>query len=136
MQRFKLFLTSASLFALPLAFTHAQLISGSGAGDVSGDAGGVTALIQTIIGIIDTFIIPLILILGFVVFVWGMFKFFIVGAADEEARSSGKNLIIYSLLAFVLIISFWGLINFLSDSLGLEGEIIDADKIPSVNIIN
>jgi len=128
MQRFKLFLTSASLFALPLAFTHAQVFN---SGSVGSDLGGVSDFMSMLSGITTTIIIPFLLLLGFLVFVWGMFKYFIVGAADEEARSAGKSLIIYSVLAFVLILSFWGLINFFTESLGLN-DAFDDTLIPTM----
>lgn len=120
MNRFKLFLVSASMFVLPLAVTHAQITAGP-----AGNAGPFSDMLANIAQIIDTILVPLLLTLGFLMFVWGMFKFFIVGGADEEARASGKSLMIYAVLAFVLIVSFWGLINFLSTSIGLEGETLN-----------
>lgn len=131
MQRFKLFLASASLFALPLAFTNAQGFVNS----TDGSAGGFTDLMLNIGAFINTYLIPFVLMIGFVVFVWGMFKYFIAGAADEEARGNGKSLMIYAVLAFVLILSFWGLINFLTSSVGLEGQTLlntpSAEVVPA-----
>jgi len=128
MNRFKLFLVSASMFVLPLAVTHAQLTTTTG-----GNAGPFTDTLKNIGEIINNILVPLLLTLGFLMFVWGMFKFFIVGGADEDARNSGKSLMIYAVLAFVLIISFWGLINFLSSSIGLEGKTLD--NVPTANFI-
>jgi hypothetical protein len=56
------------------------------------------------------------------------------GGADEAKRESGKQLMIYATLGFVLIIIFWGVINFVVSSIGLENENIDP-LIPKVKTI-
>ena len=78
-------------------------------------------LVNLVIFINDT-LIPFIVALGFLFFVWGVFRFFIYGAADEESRQKGKSLIIYSIIGFVVIIIFWGVVNMFASSTGLVGE--------------
>lgn len=127
MQRFKLLGTALALFILPVA-ASAQI--------ANGDLGGVGSLMQSILEITQNIIIPFILFLGFVVFVWGMFKYFIVGATDEEARGNGKNLIIYSIVGFVMIFIFWGIINLVATSTGFEGQDFDSDLAPKFDSFN
>ena len=74
-----------------------------------------------ILTVVNTVVIPFIIGIGFLVFVWGMFKFFIVGGSNDEEKEKGKNLMIYATLGFVLIIVFWGIVNLLTASTGLEG---------------
>ena len=59
-----------------------------------------------------------------------MFKFFIVGGANDDAKEQGKSLMIYATLGFLLIIVFWGVVNLLANSTGLEGDTLD--NIPQV----
>jgi hypothetical protein len=68
------------------------------------------------------------------VFVFGMFQFFIAGGANDDKKEQGKSLMIYATLGFVLIIIFWGIVNLLAGSTGLEGE--TADDVPQVAPIN
>jgi len=104
--------------------------------DPSGGTFGV--LLGNIIGFINRILIPFILGIGFLVFVWGMFRYFIAGGANDEAKEQGKSLMVYATLGFVLIIVFWGIVNLLADSTGFGGESInDVDGgIPNAAPIN
>ena len=97
--------------------------------DPSGGTFGV--LLGNIIGFINRILIPFILGIGFLVLVWGIFKYFIFGGANDEAKEQGKSLIIYATLGFVLIIVFWGIVNLLTSSTGLTGQ--GLQNIPGIN---
>lgn len=120
-------LSTASLFALPFLSANAQIA------DPNGGGGGFEQLLENILDFTNDVLIPFIIGIGFLVFVFGMFRYFIAGGADEEKRNSGKSLMIYATLGFVLIIVFWGVINLLSGSTGLEGEQIN--DVPTVRPI-
>lgn len=77
--------------------------------------------LAAILTFINDVLIPLILGVAFLLFVWGMFQYFIAGGANEEAREKGKSLLIYAILGFVVIVVFWGIINLLSGVTGLSG---------------
>ncbi len=100
--------------ALP-AISSAQLAD-------SGDAGAFQNLLQNILTFTNQILIPFILGIGFLVFVWGMFQYFIAGGANDEKKEKGRSLMVYATLGFVLIIVFWGIINLISSSTGLENE--------------
>ena len=94
--------------------------------DPSGGTFGV--LLGNIIGFINRILIPFILGIGFLVFVWGMFRYFIAGGANDEAKEQGKSLVVYATLGFVFIIIFWGIVNLVANSTGLAGdELTDVD---------
>jgi hypothetical protein len=61
-----------------------------------------------------------------------MFLFFIAGGANDEKKEKGKSLMIYATLGFVLIIVFWGIINLIASSTGLENERVR--DLPQVEI--
>ena len=89
---------------------------------------------QTLINVItfaNNRIIPFILGIGFLVFVWGMFKYFIMGGDDEDKRSEGKNLIIYATAGFVIIFIFWGAVTLLTRSTGLSQQTLPTNLIPN-----
>ncbi len=69
---------------------------------------------------IDAIVVPFIMALAFLVFVWGVFQYFIAGGADEEKRTQGRNFVIWGIIGFVLMISLWGIVNLLINSLGLK----------------
>ncbi len=82
--------------------------------------------LQTFFTNIPTFInravIPFILGIGFLVLAINMVRYFIIGAGNDESREKAKNLALYSVFAFVFILVFWGIVNLLAQSIGLEGQ--------------
>lgn len=95
-------------------------------------AGAFQALLTNILGFTNSVLIPFIIGIGFLVFVWGMFKYFIVGGANDDAKEQGKSLMIYATLGFILIIVFWGIVNLLATSTGLNNQNINT-LVPVIN---
>ncbi|HEY0908551.1 MAG TPA: pilin [Candidatus Paceibacterota bacterium] len=62
-------------------------------------------------------ILPLIISLTVVYFVWGMFQVFL--ASDDEKKEKAKNTVIYGVIALFVMISIWGLVNILYNTFGL-----------------
>lgn len=128
MRRFKLFLGSTAAMLLTPVMAMAQIA------DNEGDGGAFQVLLANILIFTNTVLIPFVIGIGFLVFVWGMFKYFIAGGANDDAKEQGKSLMIYATLGFLLIIVFWGVINLLATSTGLEGENIN-DLVPVVKTL-
>src|SRR3990167_8850432 len=95
-------LTSGTLvaFALPL-------VSLAAVNSLS-DAGSF------IINIINNVIVPVLFAVAFVVFLWGAFNTFILGANSEEVKEKGKNLMLWGLIGFFVMVSIWGLVNIIT----------------------
>lgn len=74
------------------------------------------------ITVLGKIIIPFIFFIAFLMFVIGVFRFFILDSHTEEGRTAAKSLVIYSIIFFVFAIIFWGIINLLTTSTGLQGE--------------
>lgn len=115
---------SAAALVLPLA-ASAQIAD-------SGSAGEFGQLLSNILTFTNTVLIPFIIGIGFLVFVYGMFQYFIAGGANDEKKEAGKSLMIYATLGFVLIIVFWGVVNLLTESTGLAGE--GLSSVPTVGV--
>lgn len=122
MIRKKFFITVSTLAFLPTV-TFAQIADRAYGGPFE-------QLLANILVFTNEVLIPFIIGIGFLAFVWGMFKYFIAGGASEESRESGKSLMIHATIGFVVIIIFFGVINLLTSSTGLEGELIN--DIPQV----
>jgi hypothetical protein len=65
-------------------------------------------------------IIPVIVALGMVYFVWGVVQFVI--ADSEEAKGKGKDRIIYGLIGFAIIAGLWGLVNIVVRTFGFSNS--------------
>ena len=119
-----------SLFGSALALSVPLVSSAQIA--TAGGGGPFEVLLKNILNFGNTVLIPFIIGIGFLVFVWGMFQYFIAGGANEESREKGKRLMINATIAFVVIIIFFGAINMLSESTGLQGQKIK--NVPQVTI--
>jgi uncharacterized membrane protein YidH (DUF202 family) len=107
-------LSTTALLALP-AVINAQ----SG---FQPDGGEFGDLLTDILRFANDVLIPFIIGIGFLVFVYGMFKYFIAGGQNEDKQKEGKDLMIYATLGFVLIVVFWGVVNLLASSTGLDTD--------------
>lgn len=69
-------------------------------------------------------LIPAIFALGFLVFIWGMYKTFILGGSDEEKQGEGRQLMMYAIIGFVVMVSLWGIVNLIANSLNMRDQTI------------
>lgn len=53
-------------------------------------------------------------------FIYGVYKYFIQGGAEEEKVQEGQRFVMWSVIGFALMFSIWGLINLLINSFGLD----------------
>lgn len=79
-------------------------------------------LLKGIVSFTNSSLILFLFGIAFLIFVINVFRYFILNGENEDGRENAKNLAIYSVAAFVFLIIFWGIINLLSTSSGLEGE--------------
>lgn len=76
-------------------------------------------------------VVPVLIALGVLWFVWGVVTYVI--ADDEEAKSSGRNRMIWGIVGLAVIIGVWGLVNFLRNTFGLNNNTnIQLPTIPVV----
>lgn len=114
-----------TLYTASLGLLIATLPSPAAAQLAKGpDAGPLEDLFSNILIVVNDVLIPFIIGIGFLFFVWGVFRHFIVGGADEEQRAKGRSFVVNVIIGFVAIIIFWGVVNMITTSIGLEGETI------------
>ena len=80
------------------------------------------AFLNQFIYLISNILVPLIFALAFVVFIYGIFQYFILGGANEEKRDTGKQLMIWGFIGFFVMVSVWGILNLLTGSFGLNND--------------
>jgi len=80
---------------------------------------GIQAVICKIGEILNT-IIPILIVLGVVYFVWGVITYMI--SEDEEQKTKGRNKIIYGIIGLVVIVGMWGLVKIITSTFGLDNN--------------
>ena len=72
------------------------------------------------IGDLLNIVIPVVIALGIVYFVWGIISYVIAG--DEEAKTKGRDRMIYGIIGLAVIVAMWGLVNILLTTFGVKAE--------------
>jgi hypothetical protein len=115
---------SGVLYLLPLVTFAAVAGTGSTAGFSS-----LKDFFTNISTFINSTLVPFVFAIAFLVFIWGVFRYFIFGGGDETARKAGKDLMLYAIIGFLVMVSLWGIVNILANGLGLKGD-IDTTILP------
>jgi len=107
----KKYLLTLSLFILPFV-THAQLLNQR--------FGGLQSIIEGL-GNVVAALLPIAMGLALLAFFWGLAKFIhATGKGDESAVSTGKQLMIWGILALFVMVSIWGIIRFIGRETGID----------------
>lgn len=83
-----------------------------------------------IINFINGILVPVLMAIAFIVFLWGVYKYFILGATDETSRKDGRQFTLWGVIGFVIILSLWGLVYLTMNVLGLS--IMGAPPPPTI----
>jgi hypothetical protein len=86
---------------------------------------------DSIIGIINGILLPVVIAIAFITFIWGVFKYFIQGAASEDSRAEGRQFVLWGIIGFVVIFSLWSIVKLVGGTFGLTND--SAPRPPSVN---
>lgn len=112
----KKILVSVSTFLLPAAAFAAQPVGLA----TNGSLRNVDSVIQFVTALLR-FAVPFLISLAIVYFLWAIVGF-IQGAGDEKKRAGAKAQLIYSVIALAVMVSVYGLINFVTSSVGLDSN--------------
>lgn len=114
--------TSATLAALALPLVSLAAIN------TVADVGSF------IINTINQVLVPVLFAVAFIAFLWGAFNTFILGAANEDARKNGKDLMLYSLIGFFVMVSIWGLVNILTNTVSFGDNTGPSGGTPNAGV--
>ena len=115
-------LTTGTLAALTLPFVSLAAVNNLS------DAGSF------VINTINNIIVPVLFAVAFIVFLWGAFDTFILGANSEEVKEKGKNLMLWGLIGFFVMVSIWGLVNILTGTVSFGNNTGPTGGTPSSGV--
>ena len=116
-------IVSMMVFSPLIAFAQVTFTSGTTQTCTGNNIGRVICQFQQILNSI----IPLLLALAVVYFVWGVVRFMI--SDSEEAKTKGKDQIIYGIVGLAVIIGLWGIVNLVTNTFGLSGSALNAPTL-------
>jgi hypothetical protein len=97
-------------FAPVVAFAQLQTGTNPNACGTAGTVDTIEGLLCKI-GSLLTSIIPVLVAIGVIYFVWGVVQYVI--ADDEEAKTAGRGRMIYGIIGLAVIVAVWGLVGIL-----------------------
>ena len=107
----------ALTFFLPLVVFAQEGVIINNPVSVSSCAGNqVEVLLCNIQSLLNS-IVPILITLGVVYFVWGVVQYFIFDS--EEAKKKGRERMIYGIIGLAIIISLWGIVTLVTETLGI-----------------
>ncbi len=100
--------------------------------------GGIDTFFKNIGTFINNILIPLVFAAALLMFIYGMFLYFIYGGDNDGEREKGQNLMIWGVVGFVLMVSIWGIVNLVSGGLlesfgtGISNEGVEIPTGPTI----
>jgi len=70
---------------------------------------------EDIVTLVNDSVVPLVYALAFLLFIFGMVRFFFFGG--EENRAKGKTFMLWGIIGFVVMFSVWGIVRLLMTAL-------------------
>ena len=122
-----------AMFALPVATTFAQAQQ-----NVEGDCASINEAnpLQVFlcrIALLLNSAIPVMITLAVVYFIWGVISYVI--AAEDDAKTKGRDKMIWGIIGLAVIVSVWGLVNFLKGFVGIgDSNVVNIPCIPGPGI--
>jgi hypothetical protein len=74
------------------------------------------------LNIINNYIVPVVFAVAFLMFLIGVYRYFIAGGASEEKVQEGQKFVLWSVIGFVIMFSIWGLVNLFINTLGFDSN--------------
>ena len=113
----KLIVLSGFVLGLAPVMALAQVTGGNPTACTGGNITTLQGLLCKFSEILGA-ILPVLIALGVVYFVWGVITYVI--SSDEEAKKAGRDRIIFGIIGLAVIIGLWGLVAILKNTFGLN----------------
>lgn len=79
----------------------------------------IQTFLANILIFLNKTVVPFILAIAFFIFIWNAVRYFILEGENEESQTKAKSLALWSVSAFVVIVSLWGIVNMIVGGLNL-----------------
>lgn len=76
-------------------------------------------------------VVPVLIALGVVYFIWGVVSYVI--GTDEEAKAAGRQKIIWGIIGLAVVIGVWGLVGILNRTFGVDAAGVVLPVVPGFN---
>lgn len=92
--------------------------------------GDVSSLMDYFLEIFD-YLIPVLIGLGLLMFIYGVTKYIVV--PDAEARKEAKDVIVYGIVILFVMVSVWSLVRLLINTFEIPNSDLDNNNTQNIN---
>ena len=75
-----------------------------------------------ILAFINNTLVPFVFAVALLLFIYGVYLYFFYGRSEDAARKTGRDYILWSIMAFVVMVSVWGIVNMIAGGLGFSRQ--------------
>jgi uncharacterized membrane protein len=75
-------------------------------------------------------IIPVLITLAVVYFIWGVIQYTV--SSDDEKKKKARGAIIQGLIGLFVIVAFWGIVGLITNTFGVGSSQISGSAIPCI----
>lgn len=115
-------LLSVGMFLLPVVALAQQGPLGDTETNLTDTVDSLTAIVNKVI--------PFLLAIAVVVFIWGVIKYII--SQSSEDKMAARNVIVYGIIGIVVILSIFGLVKLTQDIFGIGNVQLQDGDIPQI----
>src|SRR3989338_11280367 len=73
-------------------------------------------------GFFNSTVVPILFALAFLFFLINATRYFIIGGDKEAERAKARTFATWGIIAFVLMVSIWGIVNLLVNGFGIDNS--------------
>jgi hypothetical protein len=92
----------------------------------------ITPYSNGLITVVNTILVPFLIAIAFMTFLWGVYKYFILGASNESEGAEGRQFVLWGIIGFVVIICVWGIVNLVMNTFGFSAG-TSSPTLPTIN---
>lgn len=81
---------------------------------------GISDFGERIVDFITNILTPLVFGVALLLFIYGVYLYFIQGAEEDDSRKTGRSYILWSIIALVIMVSVWGITNLIASGFGFN----------------
>lgn len=107
------------LFASKITFAASTCITAVSSGDQITSFCGLASLI---LGMLNSAVIPILVTIAIVFFIWGVIQY-VINPNSSEEREKGQQYMIWGIVGLFVILSIWGLVAILTGTFGISASV-------------
>jgi len=86
-------------------------------------------MLADILVFIDDYIVPLLISIAVLVFLWNLFRFAILQGLTDEGRERARRHMLWGIIAFVIILGIWSITGILVEVLNVDTNYVEFDYL-------